>query len=909
MATKYIYFVDRGKAEGRADMRELLGGKGANLAEMSNVGLPVPPTFTITTEACRAYYENGEQWPAGLDDQLEEMIGRLEKATGMRFGDPADPLLVSVRSGAAVSMPGMMDTVLNLGINDEVVAALIAKSGNARWAWDCYRRFIDMFGGVVMGVPHDQFEEALQKIKDEAGVAEDNELNADQVHAVVEAYKAIYESVVGVSFPTDPRAQLKHAINAVFGSWNAERAIKYRQINKITGLAGTAVNICTMVFGNMGETSGTGVCFTRDPSTGEDVFYGEYLINAQGEDVVAGIRTPEPISALAEQMPEVYKQLDAIRTQMENHYADMQDMEFTVQEGVLYILQTRSGKRTGLASVRIAVEMVDEGLITEPIAVARVAPDQLSQLLLARFDEKDLRAADEGGRLLGKGLNAGPGAAVGRAVFTADDAEEWAARGEKVILVRTETSPEDVGGMYAAEGILTSTGGRTSHAAVVARQWGKCCVAGCAAIVIDAAKKQFKAGKVTIKEGDLISVDGWNGGVYKGEIKVLDSAVVQGILGNVEAQQDPTYKLYLRLNEWVEKHRDMAVRANADSPEDASRARKMGAEGIGLTRTEHMFFEGERIVPMRKMILAADAEGRKAALAELLPLQRGDFEGIFEAMDGLPVTVRLLDPPLHEFVPHEEQNQAEMAEVMGISVEEVKAKVDSLHEMNPMLGHRGCRLGVTYPEIYDTQVQAIMEAACACKKRGIDAKPEIMIPLIGFKTELDMLAERTHAIATKVQAEFGVKVDYLVGTMIEVPRACVTADEIAETAQFFSFGTNDLTQMGMGFSRDDAGKFIAEYLEQKIFEEDPFVSIDEVGIGKFIEVGVELGRKTNPKLKIGICGEHGGDPSSIEFCRKVGMDYVSCSPFRVAVARLAAAQAGIKYSDPKAHKAGEEQGG
>ncbi len=909
MATKYIYFVDKGRAEGRADMKALLGGKGANLAEMSNAGLPVPPTFTITTEACDHYYKNNQSWPQGLAEELEGMVQRLEKATGLKFGDPANPLLVSVRSGAAVSMPGMMDTVLNLGINDDVVAGLIAKSGNARWAWDCYRRFIDMFGDVVMGVGHEHFEEAIHAVKQTAGVVNDNELSAEQLQDVVKRYKEIYKQHTGEMFPTDPRVQMKHAINAVFGSWNSERAIKYRQINKISGLIGTAVNICTMAFGNMGETSGTGVCFTRDPSTGENVFYGEYLINAQGEDVVAGIRTPEPIQALADQMPAVYKQLCDIRSQMEKHYADMQDMEFTVQEGVLYILQTRSGKRTGLASVKIAVDMVAEGLIDEATAVSRVAPDQLAQLLLARFDEKELKAADKAGRKLGQGLNAGPGAAVGRAVFSADEAEEWAARGEKVILVRVETSPEDVGGMYAAEGILTSTGGRTSHAAVVARQWGKCCVAGCGDVVIDYASKSFTANGQTVREGDVISVDGWNGGVYAGEAKVLPSAVVQGILGDAEAQKDDTFALYSKLNGWIEQFRDMGVRANADSPTDAKRARSFGAEGIGLCRTEHMFFEGDRIISMRKMILADDLAGRQAALAELLPMQRGDFEGIFAAMNGLPVTVRLLDPPLHEFVPHEDENQAEMAKEMGISAEQVKAKVDSLHEMNPMLGHRGCRLGVTYPEIYDMQVRAIMEAACNCKQQGIDAKPEIMIPLVGFKAELDFLAERTHAIAKDVQAEKGVEVDYLVGTMIEVPRAALTADEIAQTAQFFSFGTNDLTQMGLGFSRDDAGKFIGEYLNRKIFEEDPFVSIDQKGIGRLVEMGVKLGRESSPKLKIGICGEHGGDPSSIEFCRKVGMNYVSCSPFRVAVARLAAAQAGIKYSDPDAAKKGEEQGG
>ncbi|NUP98420.1 MAG: pyruvate, phosphate dikinase [Armatimonadetes bacterium] len=938
--TKYVYFVDKGKAEGKADMKTLLGGKGANLAEMSNAGLPVPPSFTITTEACDHYYQNKQQWPDGLKEELDDMVARLEVATERRFGDPDNPLLVSVRSGAAVSMPGMMDTVLNLGINDDVVEGLIRKTGNARWAWDCYRRFIDMFGDVVMGVDHEHFEQAIHAVKEEVGVSNDNELNADQLHDVVNRYKAIYRQHIGRMFPTSPREQLDLAINAVFGSWNSERAIKYRQINKITGLLGTAVNICTMVFGNMGETSGTGVCFTRDPSTGENVFYGEYLINAQGEDVVAGIRTPEPISALEAQMPEVYRQLCAIREQMEKHYADMQDMEFTVQEGKLYILQTRSGKRTGVASVRIAVEMVGEGLIDEATAVSRVAPDQLAQLLLPRFDEKQLKIALGEGKQLGRGLPAGPGAAVGRAVFTADEAEAWVQRGEKVILVRVETSPEDVGGMYAAEGILTSRGGLTSHAAVVARQWGKCCVAGSNDIVIDYSSKSFTNGKVTVHEGDVIAINGWTGEFYAGDIKVIDSPVVRAILqGDAEATSDPLYQIYARFNTWVESKRQLGVRTNADSPTDAARARAFGAQGIGLCRTEHMFFEGDRIISVRRFILVAEdvkrlkelhrvatveelqaklapasPEGAMVAqfvqaLNELMPLQRGDFEGIFSAMDGLPVTVRLLDPPLHEFVPHEVENQAEMAKEMGVSAEHVKQKVEALHEFNPMLGHRGCRLGVTYPELYDMQVRAIMEAACNVKKKGVDAKPEIMIPLVGFKGELDFLAERAEAICQDVMAEKGVLVDYLIGTMIEVPRAALVADEIAQTAKFFSFGTNDLTQMGLGFSRDDAGKFTPDYLERKVFEDDPFATLDIKGIGKLVKMGVELGRAARADLKVGICGEHGGDPATVEFCHTIGMNYVSCSPFRVAVARLAAAQAAIKYSDPEAAKKGQEQGG
>ncbi|MCC7492319.1 MAG: pyruvate, phosphate dikinase [Fimbriimonadaceae bacterium] len=910
MATKYVYFFGGGSAEGKADMKLLLGGKGANLAEMTNAGLPVPPGFTITTEACDHYYRNNQQWPAGLAEEITATITHLEEVNRKRFGDPVDPLLVSVRSGAAVSMPGMMDTVLNLGINDEVVQALIQKSNNPRWAWDCYRRFIDMFGDVVMGVDHEHFEEAIHAVKEAAGVKNDNELTAEQLHDVVNRYKAIYRQHTGRMFPTDPREQMDLAVNAVFGSWNSDRAIKYRQINKISGLAGTAVNICTMAFGNLGETSGTGVCFTRDPSTGENVFYGEYLINAQGEDVVAGIRTPEPISALANQMPAVYAQLCEIRQKMEQHYADMQDMEFTVEDGVLYILQTRSGKRTGVASVQIAVDMVGEGLIDEATAVSRVAPDQLAQLLLARFDEGDLKAAQKAGRMLGHGLAAGPGAAVGRAVFTADEAEAWVARGEKVILVRIETSPEDVGGMYAAEGILTSRGGLTSHAAVVARQWGKCCVAGSSDIVIDYSSKSFTNGKVTVREGDLVAVNGWSGDYFAGDIKVVPSPVVRGILeGDDAAKSDPLFQVYAKLDSWIEANRKLGVRTNADSPVDAQRARCFGAEGIGLCRTEHMFFEGERIISVRKMILADDLAGREAALAELLPMQRGDFEGIFEAMAGLPVTVRLLDPPLHEFVPHEVENQAEMAREMGISPEAVKAKVDSLHEFNPMLGHRGCRLGVTYPEIYDMQVRAIMEAACNCQLKGIDARPEIMIPLVGFKGELDFLEQRTRQICTAVQAEKGVQVEYLVGTMIEVPRAALVADEIAEAAEFFSFGTNDLTQMGLGFSRDDAGKFIPAYLDGKIFEDDPFVTLDRKGIGKLVKMGIDLGRATRDKLKVGICGEHGGDPATVEFCHQVGMNYVSCSPFRVPVARLAAAQASIKFDNPEAAEKGKEMGG
>ena len=923
MATKYVYFFGNGKAEGSTDMKALLGGKGANLAEMTNAGIPVPPGFTVTTEACDHYYQNQQSWPEGLVEELDDHCARLEAATGREFGNPDNPLLVSVRSGAAMSMPGMMDTVLNLGINDDVVAGLIAKTGNARWAWDCYRRFIDMFGDVVMGVHHDHFEEALHALKEKAGVEHDNQLSDDQLAEVVTQYKAIYRQHTGSDFPTNPREQMDLAINAVFGSWNSDRAIKYRQINRITGLLGTAVNCQTMVFGNMGESSGTGVAFTRDPSTGTNEFYGEYLINAQGEDVVAGIRTPLPISTLADAMPAVYEQLVAIREKLEQHYHDMQDLEFTIQEGELFILQTRNGKRTGLAAVKIAVEMVGEGLIDDQTAVIRVEPTHIAQLLLPNFKASDLEDARTAGKVIGHGLPAGPGAAVGRVVFSADDAEAWVARGEKVVLIRIETSPEDVGGMYAAEGILTSRGGMTSHAAVVARQWGKCCVAGCADIQISYAKKTMTSGNVVVKEGDWVSLNGWQGEIFNGALPVAGSPVVRAILeGEEEAKKEEIFQLYNSLNAWIEKYRKMGVRTNADSPTDAQRARAFGAEGIGLCRTEHMFFEGDRIISVRRMILAAetvknlkDANGVdtvdellekltdadqiavakqfKQAIEELLPLQRGDFAGIFTAMDGLPVTVRLLDPPLHEFLPHEAENQQEMADQMRVSLEAVKQRVEALHEFNPMLGHRGCRLSITYPEIGDMQIRAIMEAACDCQLKGIDAKPEIMIPLVGMKTELEFLAERAHRIAKQVMSEKGVEIEYLVGTMIEVPRAAVTADEIAEVAEFFSFGTNDLTQMAFGFSRDDAGGFITDYIGKKILPDDPFATLDQGGVGKLVKLGTELGRATRPQLKVGICGEHGGDPQSVEFCYRIGMNYVSCSPFRVTVARLAAAQAAI----------------
>jgi len=867
---KYVYFFGNGKAEGDAKMKNLLGGKGANLAEMVNIGIPVPAGFTITTETCDLYNKNGKKWPAGLEEQVRENVAKLEKAMGLKLGDRNNPLLVSIRSGAAASMPGMMDTVLNLGLNSEVVQGLIVKTENERFAWDSYRRFIQMFGDVVMEVPSDDFEHVLEIKKKQVGAKSDTELNANDLKDVVRQYKKIYLDHTKEEFPQDPFEQLVKATNAVFNSWNNPRAIKYRQINEIRGLLGTAVNIQAMVFGNMGDTSGTGVCFTRNPSTGENKFYGEYLINAQGEDVVAGIRTPEPIDVLSKKWPVVYKQLNALRLRLEKHYKDMQDIEFTIQEGKLYILQTRNGKRTAAAAVRVAVELVKEKMITRDQALLRVDPKQLDQLLHPTFDPKQKK------EVIAKGLPASPGAATGKVVFTAEDAEAWAKKGETVILVRIETSPEDIGGMNVAEGILTARGGMTSHAAVVARGMGKCCVAGVSDIQIDYKARQFVAGKIVVKEGDFISLDGSLGQVYLGKLNTVESM----LSGD-----------FATLMKWADETRKLKVRTNGDTPNDALVARRFGAEGIGLCRTEHMFFEGDRIIAVREMILANDTAGREKALAKLLPMQRGDFEGIFEAMKGFPVTIRLLDPPLHEFLPQEAANQQEMADVMKVPVEVVRQKVEALHEFNPMLGHRGCRLGITYPEIYAMQVRAIIEAACNLKKKGMKIVPEIMIPLVGTKKELQILKDLSVATINKVFAEKGTKVEYMIGTMIEVPRAALTADKVAEIAEFFSFGTNDLTQMTLGFSRDDSGSFMGAYLDQGIFEKDVFQSIDEEGVGSLIQLAVEKGRKTKKDLKIGICGEHGGDPSSIAFCNKVGMNYVSCSPYRVPIARLAAAQA------------------
>ncbi len=900
-AKKLVYFFGNKKAEGNATMKKTLGGKGANLAEMTNLGVPVPPGFTITTEVCDLYYKNGGKWPTRLAKQIDQNITKLEKAMGAKFGDHDKPLLVSVRSGAAISMPGMMNTVLNLGLNDTVIDGIIERTGNARFAYDIYRRFIDMFGDVVMGCHHDYFEEAIHKAKVKAGVELDSQLNAEQLKGVVDDYKKIYKKNVGRMFPQDAREQLDLSINAVIKSWMIDRAVRYRQLNNITGLLGTAVNVQAMVFGNMGEDCGTGVCFTRNPSTGEKKFYGEFLMNAQGEDVVAGIRTPLELQGLKKIMPKAYKELTDLMTRLEKHYKDMQDMEFTIQEKVLYILQTRTGKRTAEAAVRIAADMVAEKLIGQKEAVNRVTPEQLDRLLHPHFDPKAKRDA------IAKGLPASPGAAVGQAVFDADTAEAWKADGKKVVLVRIETSPEDIGGMDAAEGILTARGGMTSHAAVVARGMGKCCVAGVSDLNINYKTNKMTIDKLTIKQGDWISIDGTTGEVMKGQ------------LPTVEPKLSGAFGKFMKICDGVRK---LGVRTNADTPEDSKRAREFGAEGIGLCRTEHMFFEGERIWAVRQMILGADdyadmltelqtAESAKhkkqieskhtaakklfeSALKKLLPYQRKDFEGIFKAMAGLPVTVRLLDPPLHEFLPHDADNQAEMAKRLGVKPKVVKDKVAQLHEFNPMLGHRGCRLAITYPAIYRMQARAIIEAALKVKKSGKSVLPEIMIPLIGTVAELKIVKDQITDEIKKVFAEKKSKIKYLVGTMIEVPRAALTADEVAEEAEFFSFGTNDLTQMTMGFSRDDAGKFLGEYVIQGIYATDPFQSLDQTGVGKLVEMGTKLGRKVNKKLKVGICGEHGGEPDSIDFCHRVGMNYVSCSPFRVPIARLAAAQAAVK---------------
>lgn len=868
---KYVYSFDEGKKE----MKELLGGKGANLAEMTGLGIPVPPGFTITTEVCDVYNKNNKKYPKEVFEQVEDKLKDVEKNTGMIFGDASNPLLVSVRSGAAVSMPGMMDTVLNLGLNDTTVQGIIKKTDNERFGWDAYRRFIQMFGNVVMGMEHHDFEEILDKKKETKGVEYDTELTAEDLKDVVEWYKKVVKKKTGKDFPTEPKEQLKMSIDAVFGSWNNKRAITYRRLHNIAGLLGTAVNVQTMVFGNMGETSGTGVCFTRNPSNGENKFYGEFLMNAQGEDVVAGIRTPHPITELKKTMPKCYEQLVEIYKKLEKHYKDMQDIEFTIQKGKLYLLQTRNGKRTAHAAVRIAVEMVEEGLIDEKTAVLRVEPNQLDQLLHKQLDP----VAKQEAAVIAKGLPASPGAAVGIVVFTAEKAHSLAQEGEKVILVRTETSPEDIEGMHAAQGILTARGGMTSHAAVVARGMGKCCVAGCSDISVKEKEGFFTVKDLKIKEGDWITLDGTLGEVIQGKVPVIDPQ----LSGN-----------FGQLMKWADEFRTLGVRTNADTPHDSKVARDFGAEGIGLCRTEHMFFEGDRIKAMRKMILAEDEAGRRKALADLLPMQRSDFVAIFEVMKDLPVTIRLLDPPLHEFLPQEEKDIEELAGEMNVKPEEIKEKIKSLHEFNPMLGHRGCRLAVTYPEICEMQAQAIFEAAAGLIKKKQKVIPEVMVPLVGHVKELSMLKEIIIKVAEEVMKKEKVKIDYKIGTMIEVPRGALTADEIAKEAEFFSFGTNDLTQMTFGFSRDDAGKFLKEYQEKKILDSDPFQAVDQEGVGQLMKIAVEKGKSTRKDLKLGICGEHGGEPSSVEFCHRIGLNYVSCSPYRVPIARLAAAHAKLK---------------
>ena len=868
---QYVYSFEDGKGMGK----DILGGKGANLAEMVSLGLPIPSGFTITTETCDIYYKNNKTYPVEVNEQVEKELQALEKKMGKKLGDANDPLLVSVRSGAAASLPGMMDTVLNLGLNDESVVGLATKTGNERFAWDSYRRFIQMFADVVMEVPHHDFEHALQSIKTAKGLKLDTELSTEDLKAVVALYKEVIQKDTGKMFPNDGREQLKMSIDAVFNSWNNDRAIVYRKMNDIKGLLGTAVNVQSMVFGNMGDTSGTGVCFTRNPSTGENKFYGEFLMNAQGEDVVAGIRTPLEIAELDRVMPDCYKQLVDIYHQLEKHYKDMQDMEFTIQEAKLYILQTRSGKRTAASAVRIAMEMLDEGLIDEKTAILRVAPEQLDALLHKQIDNNAKTTAE----LLTKGLPASPGAAVGKIVFSANDAHEWNEAGKKVVLVRLETSPEDIVGMVASQGILTARGGMTSHAAVVARGMGKCCVSGAGELVINEHDKTVSIHGKVFHEGDEITLDGSTGEVFAGALKVVDPE----LSGDFE-----------KLMTLTDKYKTLGVRTNADTPTDAIMAKRFGAEGIGLCRTEHMFFAEDRIKAVREMILSEDEAGRRKALAKILPFQKSDFYELMKTLQGMPVTIRFLDPPLHEFLPQEDAQIAELATELNVSVEHLNEKIHSLHEFNPMLGHRGCRLVVTYPEIAEMQTEAVISAACELKKEGIDARPEIMIPLVGFKAELDFNTEIVRKVASATMAKYGMEIEYKLGTMIEVPRGAVTADKVAETAEFFSFGTNDLTQMTLGFSRDDAGKFIKEYVNKNIFEKDPFQTLDQEGVGQLVKMAVEKGRSTRPNIKLGICGEHGGDPKSIEFCHNAGLTYVSCSPYRVPIARLAAAHAALK---------------
>lgn len=899
-AKKYVYFFGNGKADGRAGMKNLLGGKGANIAEMTNLGIPVPPGFTITTEVCTLYYKNNRRYPRELKPQLDAAVAKVEKIIGRKFGDADNPLLVSVRSGARSSMPGMMETILNVGLTTKTIPGLIKRTNNERFVYDAYRRLLMMYSDVVMekaaGIePADghgirqRLEHAMEKLKKEKGYKNDTELNVGDLRKLCNEFKMIIKNTVGREFPDDSQEQLWGSIGAVFQSWMGKRAVSYRKIEKIPGDWGTAVNVQSMVFGNTGENSATGVAFTRNPATGENMFFGEWLPNAQGEDVVAGIRTPNPVNkagktddtrhlfSLEEAMPRVYKQLYSIQKKLENHYKDMQDIEFTIEDGRLWMLQTRVGKRNGQAAIRMAVEMAKSRLITKETALMRVKPEQIDELLHPSLDP----VAEKSVVALAKGLPAGPGGAVGRAVFTADDAEAWAKRGEKVVLVRNETSPEDVHGMHAAQAILTAKGGMTSHAALVARGWGKCCIVGCSALQIDLSKREIHVDGRVLREGDWITLNGTKGRVYEGKLNLLPA--------------DPEHNLwYKEMMKWADQVRTLKVRTNADTPNDATVARNYGAEGIGLCRTEHMFFGPDRIKAVREMILSDTVEGRKKALAKLLPIQKSDFTGIFKAMHGLPVTIRLLDPPLHEFLPHTDSELMELSNEMGVSFEQLNAKNKSLHEFNPMLGHRGCRLGITFPEIYEMQVQAIMEAACELAKQKVRVIPEIMIPLVGHVKELEAMRNLTVSVAENVQKQSKTKVAYTVGTMIELPRACVTSDEIAAQADFYSFGTNDLTQTAYGLSRDDAGRFLPFYIENGLLKEDPFITIDQNGVGAFMRIAAEKGRKVKKGLKMGICGEHGGEPKSVEFCHKIGLDYVSCSPFRVPVARFAAAQAVIK---------------
>ena len=875
MSKKYVYLFK----EGNADMRELLGGKGANLAEMTNLGLPIPQGFTVSTEACTEYYNDGKKINDEIQSQIFEALKKLEEMQGKKFGDNSDPLLVSVRSGARASMPGMMDTILNLGLNDVAVEGFAAKTGNPRFAYDSYRRFIQMYSDVVMEVPKSFFEKIIDEVKEAKGVHYDTELTVDDLKELVKRFKEVYKNAMnGEEFPQDPTEQLMGAVKAVFRSWDNPRAIVYRRMNDIPGDWGTAVNVQAMVFGNMGETSGTGVAFTRNPSTGEKGIFGEYLINAQGEDVVAGVRTPQPITKLAEDLPECYKEFMEIAHKLEDHYRDMQDMEFTIQEGKLYFLQTRNGKRTAPAAIQIACDLVDEGMITKEEAVLRIEAKSLDQLLHPTFDKDSLKA----GEVIGEALPASPGAAAGKVVFTAEEAKELGkgGKGERVVLVRLETTPEDIEGMVAAQGILTVRGGMTSHAAVVARGMGTCCVSGCGDIKMNEEAEEFELGGYTFHKGDYVSLDGTTGKIYKGDIKTVEASV-SGNFG--------------RIMGWADEFRTLRVRTNADNPRDTKNAVHLGAEGIGLCRTEHMFFEEDRIPKIRKMILSETVEAREAALNELIPFQKGDFKAMYKELKGLPMTVRYLDPPLHEFLPTAEEDIIALAKDMGVTVEHLKAKCAELHEFNPMMGHRGCRLAVTYPEIARMQTRALMEAAIEVKEEdGYDIVPEIMIPLVGEKKELKFVKDIVVETAEKVKAEKGSDIEYHIGTMIEIPRAALTADEIAEEAEFFSFGTNDLTQMTFGFSRDDAGKFLDSYYKAKIYESDPFAKLDQDGVGKLVKMAAEKGRATRPNIKLGICGEHGGEPSSVEFCHKVGLNYVSCSPFRVPIARLAAAQAALK---------------